>query len=80
MEVFLYATPEEPAPVSRPEQLDSPLAIWVQLAGLPALPLWPKELKILGQRLLRGHAPIGCISVLGRLESPLATPEHDPFA
>ena len=80
LEVFLYAMPEEPVATPRPEEPAGPPAKWVPLDELPALPLWPKELKILGQRLLRGQAPIGSISILGQWESSMAKAVYDPFA
>jgi 8-oxo-dGTP diphosphatase len=80
LEVFHYATPEEPVPAPRPEQPGAPSAEWVPIAKLPQLPLWPKELRILGQRMLRAEAPEGSVSVVAELEDPLARPEHDPFA
>jgi hypothetical protein len=55
-------------------------AEWVLLADVPLLPLWPKELRPLCQRLLEKHAPEGSISVLGRLECPLTRAESEPFA
>jgi phosphatase NudJ len=79
LEVFHYAYPEEPVPAPRPEKPDDWLPEWVPLAEVAALPLWPKELKPLCQRLLRGHVPEGSISILGKLESPLARAESDPF-
>jgi 8-oxo-dGTP pyrophosphatase MutT (NUDIX family) len=80
LEVFHYAYPEEPVPRPRPEKPGARPPEWVLLADVPALPLWPTELRPLCQRLLEGHAPEGSISVLGRLESPLTRAERDPFA
>jgi 8-oxo-dGTP pyrophosphatase MutT (NUDIX family) len=80
LEVFHYAYPEEPVPAVRQEKPGAPLAKWVPLAAVAALPLWPKELKPLCRRLLAGHAPEGCVAVVGQLESPLARAEPDPFA
>jgi ADP-ribose pyrophosphatase YjhB (NUDIX family) len=80
LEVFHYATPEEPIPAARSEQPGAPAAEWVPITQLPRLPLWPKELRILGQRVLRMQAPEGSISIVAELENPLATSEHDPFA
>jgi 8-oxo-dGTP pyrophosphatase MutT (NUDIX family) len=79
LEVFHYAYPEEPVPAARQEKPDAPLARWVPLAEVTALPLWPKELKPLCRRLLEGRAPEGCVAVVGQLESPLAAGERDPF-
>ena len=79
LEVFHYATPEEPVPAARPEQPGAPSAEWVPITQLPRLPLWPKELRILGQRVLRMEAPEGTVSIVAQLEHPLATAEHDPF-
>jgi phosphatase NudJ len=80
LEVFHYAYPEEPVPALRPEKPGARPAEWILLTEVPALPLWPKELKPLCQRLLEGQAPEGSISVLGQLESPLTRCERDPFA
>jgi 8-oxo-dGTP pyrophosphatase MutT (NUDIX family) len=80
LEVFHYATPEEPVPDPRPEEPGAPPPRWVPLTEVPALPLWPKEIKVLCQRLLRGQSPEGSVSIVGQLESPLARTEHDPFA
>ena len=67
-------------PDPRPEQPGARSPEWVLLTELPRLPLWPKELKILGQRLLRAQAPDGSVSIVAEMEDPLATAEHDPFA
>jgi 8-oxo-dGTP pyrophosphatase MutT (NUDIX family) len=80
LEVFHYATPEEPVPDPRPEEPGALPARWAPLTEVPTLPLWPKELKVLCQWLLRGQFPEGSVSLLGKLESPLARAEHDPFA
>jgi len=80
LEVFHYATPEEPVSEPQPEKPGASVPEWVPLAAVPTLPLWPKELKSLCQRLQEGDAPEGTVSFLGRLEGPLALPEHDPFA
>ena len=80
LEVFHYAVPEAPAPEPRPERPGAHVARWVPLGEVAALPLWPKELKVLCRRLLEGSAPAGCPSLLGQLDSPWAQPEHDPFA
>lgn len=79
LEVFYYATPEGSVPDPRPEEPGAPPAKWVPLTEAPKLPLWPKELKCLCQRLQEGAAPVGTISILAQQESPLAHPEHDPF-
>ncbi len=79
LEVFHYASPEEPPPAPRPEQPGAPVPRWIRLADVPSLPLWPKELKVLCQRLQDGRAPEGTVSVLGLNEGPLARPEYDPF-
>jgi 8-oxo-dGTP diphosphatase len=79
LEVFHYASPEEPLPEPRPERAGAPAARWIPLADVASLALWPKEVKVLCQRLLDGRAPEGTISVLGRPEGPLARPEYDPF-
>jgi hypothetical protein len=65
---------------TRPEQPGDSAAEWVPLSELPTLPLWPKELRIVGRRLLQGQCPEGSVSVVALLESPWATAEQDPFA
>ena len=83
LEVFHYATLEDAVsdlPEPRPERPGLIRPRWVALAEVPGLPPWPKELKILCRRLHEGRAPEGTISVIGRLESPLAVIEQDPFA
>ncbi len=80
LEVFHYATPEGPVPHPRPEQPYARSPAWVPLTELPRLPLWPKELRIIGQRMLRAEAPEGSISIVAELDDPLAAAEHDPFA
>jgi phosphatase NudJ len=80
LEIFHYATPEEPVPLPRPEQPHAPSPGWIPITELPRLPLWPKELRILGQRMLRAQAPEGSVSIVAALEDPLARAEHDPFA
>ena len=80
LEVYHYATPDEPAPAPRPEAPGQVPPRWVPLAEVAALPLWPKELRALCRRLVAGNAPPGAISVVGRLDSPLADVSEDPFA
>lgn len=79
LEVFHYAVAEAPVPAPRPEQAGAPSAQWVPITELPGLPLWPQELRILGQRVLRAQAPEGSVSIVAKLEDPLARGEHDPF-
>lgn len=80
LEVYHYATPEEPAPAPRPERPGQVPPRWVPLGDVPALPVWPKALKALARRLAAGRAPVGAVSVIGQLESPLAVATDDPFA
>jgi phosphatase NudJ len=80
LEVFHFASPVEPVSDPRSEEEAAPLPRWVPLTEVYALPLWPKEIKVLCQRLLQGQSPEGCVSIVGHMESPLATMEHDPFA
>lgn len=82
LEVFHYAALEDPIPALPEPRRERPDLIpprWVLLAEVPSLPLWPKELKILCRRLHEGRVPATSISVIGRLEGPLAVTEHDPF-
>jgi 8-oxo-dGTP pyrophosphatase MutT (NUDIX family) len=80
LEIFHYATPEEPLRPTRPERPGNSAPEWVPLSELPTLPLWPKELRILARRLLQGQRPYGSVSIVAHLESPSAIAEHDPFA
>ncbi len=81
LELFHYAYPLEPVPAPRPERAGEPAPRWVPLADVADLPIYPKQLKALCQRLHEDRAPEGCHAFIGRLgESPWAQPEYDPFA
>lgn len=80
LEVFHYAYPLEPVPPPRPEHAGEPTPRWVSLTDVPALPIWPKELKALCRQLHEGGMPPGCPSFTGRFgESPWTQPEYDSF-
>src|SRR3954468_22892421 len=51
MEVFLYADLVGDALEPRRENEPEPMAYWIDIADVPALPLWPKELKTLAALL-----------------------------
>lgn len=80
LEVYHFATPDEPDAAPVAEFAHHQPARWVPLAEVEQLPLWPKELKVLCRRLIEGKMPEGIPSVLGRIESPWALPDIDPFA
>ena len=83
LEVFHYAAVEESdadLPEPRRERAGLFAPRWFALDEVPQLPLWPKEFKTLCRRLRDGRATQTTISIIGRLESPLAVAEHDPFA
>ena len=78
MEVYLYARLMSNALEPRRENEREPMAFWIDLAQVPTLPLWPKELKTLAARLASGHQPRGIPLVVSDLESPDApAPEVD---
>lgn len=79
LEVFHYAHPEEPVVEPRAEFPGEPPACWVPLADVPALPMWPKQLKDLCLRLSTGQVPEGGYTFLGQVESPYSRTEYDPF-
>jgi 8-oxo-dGTP pyrophosphatase MutT (NUDIX family) len=79
LEVFHYASPEQPVPLPRPERAGDPPARWVPISEVPNLPIWPKQLKDLCQRLAEGRPPVDCTSFVGHLESPYARTQQAPF-
>lgn len=79
LEVYHYAYPEVPVAEARPEVPGMPAARWVPLTDVPALPIWPKELKQLCRLLAEGREPPGAHTFIGRLESPRVNPAVDPF-
>ena len=74
MEVYLYASPQLPLTPLRPEGSTEPTPCWVALTDVPALPLWPKELKALATELGSGARVRGVPSFVSQLEHPLAVP------
>jgi hypothetical protein len=56
-----------------------PVPRWVPLDDVPALPLWPKQLKWLCRRLLAETSPSGIHSFVSDFESPWADLPNDPF-
>jgi phosphatase NudJ len=79
IEVFHYAIPVEPVPALRPEKPSKLPPKWVPIVDVPAIPIWPKEIKALCRRLIRGTPPEGAISFIGSWEGPLEDYEADPF-
>ena len=68
LHVFVYAEPVgDVAP--RPERPGIPSPEWVPLARVPALPLYPAELKHMAMLLARGDRPPVAF-VRGRFEAP----------
>ena len=80
LEIYHYATPENPDTVPVAEEPHHRPAQWVPLHEVENLPIWPAPLKALCRRLAEGTAPEGIQSILGRLESPWTKPETDPFS
>jgi 8-oxo-dGTP pyrophosphatase MutT (NUDIX family) len=79
LEVFHYAYPEEPVAAIRAEKPGEAPALWVPLAKVPELPIWPRQIKDLCRRLAEGEPPEGCLSFLGKIESPWEKMDDDPF-
>jgi 8-oxo-dGTP pyrophosphatase MutT (NUDIX family) len=80
LEVFLYATPIETAVLPKLEHRIAQRPYWIPLAQVPALPLWPKELKTLARQLASGYQPRGVPSFISDLESPDAPAPEVDFA
>jgi 8-oxo-dGTP pyrophosphatase MutT (NUDIX family) len=74
LEVYVYASPRLPLTPLRAESATDPLPCWVDLTDVPALPLWPKELKALAGALATGAIVVGVPSFVSQLEHPLAVP------
>jgi 8-oxo-dGTP pyrophosphatase MutT (NUDIX family) len=77
LEVFHLAYPEQPVPLPRPEKDGDPPARWIPIDDVPNLPIWPKELKDLCQRIAEGLPAADCTSFLGQAESPYARTQRD---
>ncbi|HYF63944.1 MAG TPA: NUDIX domain-containing protein [Herpetosiphonaceae bacterium] len=58
LEVFFYAAPAGPT-IPRPESTAKQPPVWAPLAEVPAMPVWPIELKSLALRLAEGGRPQG---------------------
>lgn len=70
-----------PLPEPRAEFPGDPPPRWFAIGDVPALPIWPTELKALFRHLAQGgRLPSGSPSLIGRLESPWEQPDADPFA
>ena len=54
----------------RRENEREPMAHWIDIAQVPTMPLWPKELKTLAALLATGQRPHGIPLVVSDLESP----------
>jgi ADP-ribose pyrophosphatase YjhB (NUDIX family) len=70
MEVFLYAYLVSDTLELRRENEREPMAFWVDLAEVPSMPLWPKELKTLAALMASGQQPHGIPLVVSDLEAP----------
>lgn len=81
IEVYHYAWPVDPQVQTVAEHDGDLPAQWVPFAEVEKLPIYPKQIKVLCRRLADGvSVPDGAPSVIGRIESPWAMPEIDPFA
>ena len=79
LEVFFYATPvgAQGAPAElRPETDRHASPAWVPLADVPAMPIWPIELKSLAPLLAAAAQPAGVHSFVTDFHPPL-TPAWD---
>jgi|SRR5579859_2117545 len=79
LEVYHYASPEEPLSEPQPEFAGEPVARWVPFAEVPHLPVWPIQLKDLCQQLSEGLEPVGSPVVIGEVGSPWARAGENPF-
>jgi ADP-ribose pyrophosphatase YjhB (NUDIX family) len=70
LEVYLYAHLLTDQLEPRRENANEPMPYWVPFADVPALPLWPKELKTLAAVLVSGDLPRGVPSFVTPLENP----------
>jgi hypothetical protein len=59
LEVYLYASPQHPCTMLRPESPTDPTPCWVGLDKIAELPLWPKEVKALAGALASGAMVLG---------------------
>lgn len=75
LEVFFYATPVGQTDL-RPERPDKQPPRWVPLREVPAMPIWPIELKSLALRLAESSAPAGVHSFVTDFHPPM-TPAWD---
>ncbi|HYM14032.1 MAG TPA: NUDIX domain-containing protein [Steroidobacteraceae bacterium] len=67
MEVFMWARPRDAAAITPCGELE---ARWVPLGDVPALPLWPNELKSLAARIAADDAPAGAHAFVSQLDDP----------
>jgi 8-oxo-dGTP pyrophosphatase MutT (NUDIX family) len=74
LEVYLYASPQHPCTMLRPESPTDPTPCWVGLDKIAELPLWPKEVKALAGALASGAMVLGVPSFVSQLEHPLSIP------
>jgi len=79
LEIFHYASPEEPVAQTRPEYPGDLPAQWIPLGEVPELPIWPTPFKELCRHLANGETLEGCFSLTGKIESPWTKPTDDPF-
>lgn len=80
MEVYLYAElVGGPQPLLT-EAGSTGVPHWIPLEEVPALPLWPKELKTLAARMAAGESPRGVPAFVSQLEPPEAPAPDVSFA
>jgi 8-oxo-dGTP pyrophosphatase MutT (NUDIX family) len=72
LEVYFYARPADPLELPRSEKPGQPCAVWVPLAHVCTLRIWPKELKALCSQLSCGRDHAGSPSIVAILEDPSA--------
>lgn len=70
LEIFLYTQPLTERPDLSKEHPTAPQPHWIPFEQIPAMPLWPKELKTLAMRMAAGEIPHGIPSFLAQIENP----------
>ena len=79
LEVFLHATPTNPAAQPRREDPTMPVPEWVTLKRLETLPAWPVELKALAKALRRRRSLWTIPSFVSVLQDPSDLPGQVQF-
>jgi phosphatase NudJ len=80
LEVYLYADPAADQLEPRLEHAGAQPPHWIPLGEVPALPVWPKELKTLAALLASGNIPRGVPSFVSQLDRPDAPAPDVSFA